>query len=415
VIWFVGIATAMVAAAVAWVLVPLLRASRQGGEIDRDASNVAILRDQLRELEADRARGAISPEHHAQAKLELERRVLEEVAATSAGGGPAQRGTPWVAALFAGVIPIAAVLLYLAVGTPAALGPQAQTRAAGGGHDFTPEQVEKMVAALAARLEKEPDNLEGWVVLARSYYAMKRFDAAAKAFAQVVRLAPNEPDLLADYADTLATVQGGNLSGKPLALVKRALEIDPTHWKALALAGTEAFNRKDYQTAVAYWERLRASAPAGSPIAQSIDASIAEARELGGLKPGPKPPAPAVAAAPPASTARIAGSVALGPGLSGKAAPSDTVFVFARAAEGPRMPLAIVRKQVRDLPFEFALDDSMAMAPNMKLSSFPEVVVGARISKSGNATPQSGDLEGLSKPVKVGATGVSIVIDSALP
>jgi cytochrome c-type biogenesis protein CcmH len=230
-----------------------------------------------------------------------------------------------------------------------------------------------------------------------------------------VRLAPNEPDLLADYADTLATVEGGNLSGKPLALVKRALEIDPTHWKALALAGTEAFNRKDYQTAVAYWEKLRASAPAGSPIAQSIDASIAEARELGGLKAGPKQPAPAVAAAPPASAARIAGSVALGPGLRGKAAPTDTVFVFARAAEGPRMPLAIVRRQVRDLPFEFALDDSMAMAPNMKLSSFPEVVVGARISKSGNATPQSGDLEGLSKPVRVGATGVSVVIDSALP
>jgi cytochrome c-type biogenesis protein CcmH len=303
-------------------------------------------------------------------------------------------------------------LLYLVVGTPAALGPQAPASVAGGAHNFTPEQVEKMVSDLAARLEKEPDNLEGWVVLARSYYALKRFDAAAKAFERVVKLAPDEPDLLADYADALATAGGGTLGGKPLALVKRALEIDPTHWKALALAGTEAFNRKDYGTAVAFWEKLRATAPAGSPIAESIDASIAEARQLGGLEPGAKPAAPAAAAAP---AARVAGKVSISPDLLGKAAPTDTVFVFARAAEGPRMPLAIVRKQVKDLPFDFALDDSMAMAPNMKLSSFPAVVVGARISKSGNATPQSGDLEGLSKPVKLGATGVAIVIDRALP
>jgi cytochrome c-type biogenesis protein CcmH len=415
VIWFAAIATAMVAAAVAWVLVPLFRGGRDGPDVDRDASNVAILRDQLRELEGDRGRGTISAEHYEQARLELERRVLEEVAATAADAAPAQGGKPWFAALVAGVMPIAAVLLYLVFGTPAALGPQVETPAAAGGHDFSPEQVEKMVAALAARLENEPDNLEGWVVLARSYYALKRFDAAAKAYERVVTLAPNEPDLLADYADTLGTVAGGNLSGKPLALIERALAIDPTHWKALALAGTEAFNRKDYGTAVAYWEKLRESAPADSPIAQSIDASIAEARQLGGLKPGPKAPAPTAAAAPAAPAAKIAGRVTLGAGLMDQAAPTDTVFVFARAAEGPRMPLAIVRRQVRDLPFDFALDDSMAMAPNMKLSTFPEVVVGARVSKSGNATPQSGDLEGLSKPVKLGATGVAIVIDSRLP
>jgi cytochrome c-type biogenesis protein CcmH len=269
-----------------------------------------------------------------------------------------------------------------------------------------------MVADLAARLEKEPDNVNGWVVLARSYAVMNRHGDAVKAYERVIQLVPNDPDLLADYADALAVTMGGNLSGKPLELAKRALAADPTHWKALALVGTEAFNRKDYKTAIAYWEKLKATAPPGSPIAQSIDSSIAEARELGGIKGAAAPP-PVVAAAPVGG--RVAGKVDLSPALKAKVAPTDTVFVFARAAEGPRMPLAIVRKQVRDLPIEFALDDSMAMAPNMKLSSFAEVVVGARVSRSGNATPQSGDLEGLSRPVKVGATGIAVVIDSALP
>jgi len=411
VIAFALIATAMVAVAVAWILVPLLR-GRGAGDVDRDASNVAILRDQLAELQGDLARGAISPEQFEPAKRELERRVLDEVSATP-GAAALHRGTPWAAAVLAGLVPVVAVLLYLVIGTPDALGPQARAPAgAEGGHQVTREEVEKMVADLAVRLEREPDNINGWVVLARSYYVMNRFDDAAKAYERAVTLVPNDPDLLADYADTLAVTTGGNLSGKPLELAKRALAVDPTHWKALALIGTEAFNRKDYKAAIQYWEKLKAVAPPGSPIAQSIDASIAEARELGGMKVAAKPPAPA---APASAGGRIAGKVDLSPGLKGKVAPTDTVFVFARAAEGPRMPLAILRKQVKDLPFEFALDDSMAMAPNMKLSSFPDVVVGARVSRSGNATPQSGDLEGVSKPVKVGATGVAVLIDNALP
>jgi cytochrome c-type biogenesis protein CcmH len=411
VIAFALIATAMVAVAVAWILVPLLR-GRGAGDVDRDASNVAILRDQLAELQGDLARGTISPEQFEPAKRELERRVLDEVSATP-GAAALHRGTPWAAAVLAGLVPVVAVLLYLVIGTPDALGPQARAPAgAEGGHQVTREEVEKMVADLAVRLEREPDNINGWVILARSYYVMNRFDDAAKAYERAVTLVPNDPDLLADYADTLAVTTGGNLSGKPLELAKRALAVDPTHWKALALIGTEAFNRKDYKAAIQYWEKLKAVAPPGAPIAQSIDASIAEARELGGMKVAAKPPAPA---APASAGGRIAGKVDLSPGLKGKVAPTDTVFVFARAAEGPRMPLAILRKQVKDLPFEFALDDSMAMAPNMKLSSFPDVVVGARVSRSGNATPQSGDLEGVSKPVKVGATGVAVLIDNALP
>jgi cytochrome c-type biogenesis protein CcmH len=394
---------------VAWILVPLLRRRERGG-VDRDASNAAILRDQLAELDADLARGTISAEGHREARRELERRVLEEVSAVPVAATH-DRAAPWAAATLAGLIPVAAVLLYLVIGTPEALGPQAQGPAGAdrGGHQVTREEVEKMVADLAARLEREPDNVNGWVVLARSYAVMNRHAEAVKAFERVVQRVPNDPDLLADYADALAVTLGGDLSGKPLELARRALAADPTHWKALALVGTEAFGRKDYATAIAYWEKLRATAPPDSAVAQSIDASIAEARELAGAKPGAKPPSASVPAG------RVAGKVDLSPALKAKVAPTDTVFVFARAAEGPRMPLAILRRQAKDLPLEFALDDSMAMAPNMKLSSFPEVVIGARVSRSGNATPQSGDLEGTSKTVKLGATGVAVVIDSALP
>ncbi len=408
---FALVATAMVAVALAWIIVPLAR-RRGAADVDRDASNAAILRDQLAELDAELARGALTAESHAEARRELERRVLEEVSAS--GEAEKARGAPWAAAALAGVLPVVAVLLYLVIGTPEALGPQAgASGGADGGHQVTREQVERMVADLAARLEKEPDNVKGWIILARSYAVMNRSTEAAKAYERVVELLPTDPDILADYADTLAVAQGGSLSGKPLELAQRALAADPTHWKALALIGTEAFNRKDYRTAIAYWEKLKATAPPDSPMRQQIEASIAEARELGGIKGDAKPSAPAVAAAP--ATGRVSGKVDLSPALKAQVAPTDTVFVFARAAEGPRMPLAILRRQVKDLPVEFALDDSMAMAPNMKLSSFAEVVVGARVSRSGNAAPQSGDLEGLSRPVKVGASGVAVVIDNTLP
>jgi cytochrome c-type biogenesis protein CcmH len=411
VIAFALVATAMVAVALAWIIVPLAR-RRGAADVDRDASNAAILRDQLAELDAELARGALTAESHAEARRELERRVLEEVSAS--GEAEKARGAPWAAAALAGVLPVVAVLLYLVIGTPEALGPQAgASGGADGGHQVTREQVERMVADLAARLEKEPDNVKGWIILARSYAVMNRSTEAAKAYERVVELLPTDPDILADYADTLAVAQGGSLSGKPLELAQRALAADPTHWKALALIGTEAFNRKDYRTAIAYWEKLKATAPPDSPMRQQIEASIAEARELGGIKGDAKPSAPAVAAAP--ATGRVSGKVDLSPALKAQVAPTDTVFVFARAAEGPRMPLAILRRQVKDLPVEFALDDSMAMAPNMKLSSFAEVVVGARVSRSGNAAPQSGDLEGLSRPVKVGASGVAVVIDNTLP
>jgi cytochrome c-type biogenesis protein CcmH len=428
VIVFVAVTAAMVVAALAWVLWPLLRGGRGDG-VQRAASNVAILRDQLAELDSDVANGTLRREQYDQAKRELEARVLDESsAATAASKGPSSAGA-WTAAIVAAALPIAALLLYVSLGNFDAFSPSSIARAGAGGaeHPLTQAEVEDMAAKLAARLEKEPDNAEGWIVLARTYYAMNRHAEAAKAFERAVALVPDNAGLLADYADALAAAQGGTLAGKPQQLIDRALKVDPTQWKALALAGTIAFDRKDYAQAVQYWERMKASVPQDAPIAKSIDASITEARELGGLKgttlavaaPPAAKPAAAMASNPaqaaPSAGATVAGTVRLAPELAAKAEPTDTVFIFARPAQGAKMPLAILRRQVKDLPASFTLDDTMAMAPNMALSNFSEVVVGARVSKSGQAMPQSGDLEGLSKPVKVGATGVAVVIADTVP
>jgi cytochrome c-type biogenesis protein CcmH len=429
---FVLITAAMVAAALAWVLVPLLKRGKPGG-VAREASNVAILRDQLRELEADLVTGTMLRDQYEQAKRELEQRVLEESKTNPNVASAPSQSAAWTAALLGSAIPIAALLIYVALGNHDAFAPTAARSAkSGADHEVTPQQVEAMAANLAAKLEKEPDNVDGWVMLARTYYALNRHAEAARAFDRAVVLVPDNADLLADYADSLGA-SGGGLRGKALELVERALKADPTHWKALALAGTAAFERKDYKQAVDYWERMKKTVPPASPIAGSIDASIAEARELGGLKAGPTTGSPAVAAAPVGGAAKepsrpapapqspappgatVAGTVNLSPALAAKVSPTDTVYIFARAAEGPKMPLAILRKQVKDLPVAFTFDDSMAMTPNFALSNFPFVVVGARVSKSGGATPQSGDFEGLSPAVKIGATGLTVVIDRTLP
>jgi cytochrome c-type biogenesis protein CcmH len=422
---FIAIATVMVVIALAWLLWPLLR-SGHGSNVERHVANATIYRDQFADLDADLRRGTLSEAKYAEAKAELERRLLEEGrsdARVSAAPVAPSRTTAVVVAL---AVPVVAGLMYWKFGAPDAFSPIATPVEAA--HQMNPEQVSQMVEQLAARLEKEPDNIEGWVILAKTYYTMRKFPEAAAAYERLNKLVPNEPDLLADYADALAMSQGRSIAGKPLELVDAALKVDPTHWKALAMAGTAAFDRKDYKAAVDYWERLRASQPADSQIVQQITASINEARKLGGMPPAAPlaaaaqktaPMAAASSAGPAksaaaATNATVGGTVNLADAIRAKAAPTDTVFIFARPAEGSRMPLALTQMKVSELPARFTLDDTMAMSPT-KLSSVPSVIIGARVSKTGKPMPASGDLEGLSKPVAVGTKDVSVTIDRVLP
>jgi cytochrome c-type biogenesis protein CcmH len=289
-------------------------------------------------------------------------------------------------------------------------------------HNMSAEQVQKMVASLAERLKSQPDDLDGWTMLARSYVALGRHRDAATALQRANTLAPRNPDLLADLADVTAMAQGRKLAGEPSRLIQQALDVDPKHVKALALAGTASFDAKDYEGARSFWQRLLAQVPAESPLARSVQGSILEATALANGTPLPvstdagvaraSPDAAPAAAASAASS--VSGQVVLSAALAARVAQGDTLFVFARAAQGPRMPLAI-HKGAATLPARFTLDDSMAMAPALRLSGFAEVVVGARISRSGNATPQPGDLIGQSAPVRPGARDLRIVIDGVQP
>lgn len=258
----------------------------------------------------------------------------------------------------------------------------------------------------AVEAQAAPRSAEGWVGLGRGYVSQGRFADAVLAWRRAVELVPGNATLLADLADVLAMAQGKRLAGEPSRLVQQALDADPQHVKALALAGSAAFEARDYAAARRYWERLSARVPAGSELARSLQGSIAQAVRMEAALAG-------VTAAAPA--ARLTGEVSLSPALAARVAAGDTLFVFARAAEGPRMPLAIVRQPVGDWPVRFALGDAMAMSPELRLSAHPQVVVGARVSRSGSATPQSGDLHGASAVVSSSAQGLRVLIDQVQP
>jgi cytochrome c-type biogenesis protein CcmH len=401
------ISSALVAAAaLALALRPLLK-RRAGEGASRDSLNLAVHRDQLRELDVDRAAGKLAPADYAQAREEIEKRLLQDIA----GGGarkkmpdiqaPARWGGYRPAAIGALLLPLLAVGVYFAVGNPGAIGfadPHA-------GVGITQQQVEQMVERLAARLNENPEDVEGWKMLGRSLSVLGRFAEATNAYSKAAIRAPRDADLLADLADALAMARGQKMKGEPEELVLRALQIDAKNLKALALAGSAAYERNDFAAATRYWQRMLALVPEDSEEARTIQANINEARTLSNSKPAAKEAA---------ATKSLSGTVSLSPKLAEKVSPTDTVFIFARAAEGPPMPLAVLRKQARDLPVKFSLDDGMAMAPGVKLSGFSRVVVGARISRAGNATPQPGDLQGLSGAVANDSRGVAVVIDTVV-
>jgi cytochrome c-type biogenesis protein CcmH len=397
---FWSIAAVLTAAALAILLPPLLRA-RAAAPDARIAANAAIYREQLEELAAELQRGAIGKEEFERASREIERRVVAEHAARAPEA--ARHGPMLAVALSLALgVPLVAGLGYWRLGNPEGL--RAAAAEGAEGHQITGAQMEELVEKLAARMEQQPDLAEGWTLLGRSLGALGRYERSAAAYARAAQLLPKDADVLADYADALAMARGRSLEGEPFALVKRALDADPNHVKALALAGTAEFDRRNYAGAIAYWERILKVVPPDTEFARSVHGSIAEARAA---------PAQSAKAAPAQGTA-VSGTVSIEPSLAGKAAPGDTVFILARPAAGSRMPLAIARVTVAQLPYAFRLDDSMAMAPGANISSQAEVTVVARVSKAGSATPQKGDIEGSIGPVAPGASGLKVVLSRVI-
>ena len=410
-----GVFVMAAAVLVAVTLLLLLRPWRKAPQAETASTreiNAGVYRDQLQELDRDLAAGLISAPDHEQARAELQRRLLDDAnigEATSAAPFGSRRTSLALVVL----LPLAAAGLYTWLGSPAALDPQA-TRVA------TQQDVEKMVSDLAARMAKDPSDPKGWIVLARSYRVMNRLPQAEDAFNHIGEQLFQNATLLAEYADVLATRAMGNFDGKPMEMVNRALQLDPQNPMALSLAATAAYNRNDLAGAVAQWERLLTIVPPDSDDAKWLSEAVSKTRAQMSAPATTAQTASGTAdkkttAAAAASGAAISGRVSLAPALAGKVQPADTVFVFARNPQGSRMPLAVQRVRVSDLPFDFKLDDSMAMSPEFKISGAAEVRIEARISKNGSATPGPGDLIGVGPVVKPGAGKVEVMIDQVRP
>ena len=427
------VALLMLAAAVVALVWPLLR-RRSNVRIEaEDAAATDVYRDQKRQLDADWAAGAITRDERDRGLAELSARLGAELAVQARPPSePASTRSSFVVALVvAAALPVTALALYVAFGAPDALRRDKTTDArAPQSHD----EIVAMVDRLAARMKERPDDPTGWQLLARAYSAMGRYDESVAAFTQAARRGGEDAPLLADWADALAMKQQ-SLEGEPSRLVARALALDPNHPKALSLAASAAFNRKDFDGAIAEWRKLQAQFPQGSDEAKEVSTMIAEAEaaKRGGPVLGATAPngadaeaakrgatassatAPDFAKADNAIAASaITGTVTLDAKLRDRATAGDTLFIYARARSGSRMPVAITRTTSGAWPREFRLDDSMAMTPAARISNTPEVVVEARISKSGNATPTAGDLVGTSAAIKPGARGVAIVIDDVV-
>jgi len=425
---FLMLAALMLAIALAVVLRPLL--SRHAPD-----DPAATARRRMQVLNEAHAAGVLSNEEFAAKRTELGEQLLVAIDASP----PRSRATFFAAVAVALLLPALAIGLYRFVGNPAALDPAALTpvpTAAEHGQD-----MEKAISGLAAKLKQNPDDAEGWTLLGRAYLETQRFAEGRDALKHAHDLATDNPDIAVAYAEALTlSSESHQFDAQARLMLESALKADPKNQRGIWLLGIADYQAGQFDAAIASWNRLLEQLPKDSSVAQSVKSQIARAEAARDGRPLPEEPAatataansetaqapplqaaPAAAAQRPAAEAADAGphltvKVTLDPGLTGKVSPADTVFVYAKAASGPPMPLAIQRLRADQLPATVVLSDGMGMLPNMKLSQFPQVIIGARISKSGNAIAQSGDMQTVSKPLDVATTApISLTIDQTVP
>jgi len=423
--WSIAFVVALcVLAALVW---PLVR-QRKDSAPDDEAAATAVFRDHKRQLDAEFAAGTLSAAERDAAQDELVARFGTELAVAPADVSRASERSRWIAAIaLVALLPASAALLYVVLGNPAAVTAPAAPAEVAGHPDAanTDPQIIAMIDRLAEKMKANPEDGKGWILLGRSYLKLGRYDESAAAFAEAAKRMPESAGLLTDQAEAIAMVQGRSLAGRPAQLLTRALALDPDYPKAIAMSAAASAERGDFDGAIALYTRLKTHVPAGGEESQKIDEVVAElnvARKGASMPalaaaPATAPSGPAApAAAPSVATAPgVSGRVEIDPKLAAKVAPGDTLFIFARDPEGGRMPLAVMRGAASELPKSFALTDAMAMAPNVTISRAKTVVVEARVSKSGNAAPQSGDLRGSTAPVKPGADKIRVVIDQVVP
>ncbi len=425
------IAAVLVFIALALILPPLLKPTTElagAGESSqqlRRLQNIEIAKEQLNELEQRFEKGEMDNDAYQQTRDELELALYnnmqesEQDSAFDAAKATSKKS-------FLGSVAIALLVPLIAIGTYLKLGDPVFTtdlssRVAAKTEirkdlpkkaDGTPD-VDAMVSSLQKKMEANPDNAKGWFMLGRSYMVMKRYPDAVKAYEQVNRLMPNSPNVMLSLADAISMKNNGQIAGRPAELIEQVLKVDPANVTGLWLGGMAARQQLNYVTAVERWQKVLPLLDTQKDK-NEVNSLIAEAMK--NMSPeqlkAMKKQAEAIAVAARETAAKgIRVHVALSDTLKSQANPDDLVFIYAKAVSGPPMPLAVARKRVKDLPVDIVLDDSMAMMPNMKLSGFSEVVIGARVSKSGRPIAQKGDLFTEKMPVKAGQQ-VDLLINS---
>lgn len=397
---FLLIVSVMILVAFLIVLPPLWR-KHPVADSDQDQRNIAIARQRLAELKEQLQAGALTQELYDEQRVELEQALSDDLDIESHAKTSPSQGR-WMATVLVLAIPLAAGSLYWTLGNYPSLSQVEQTTAA-----QELEKMKAMVAGLAERLQKQPDDALGWTMLGRSYKYLQQNDKAVVAFEHAYKLIGDQPEIMLLYADALAFANNEQLAGKPAELVFKALAMEPDNVTGLWLGGMAKAQTGDFATAMGLWKKLEAQLPQGSEAQQEIQGLLAKLATQ--IPEG----AAAQAEAKSATTVSINVQVSLAPELQKSADPNDTVFIYAQALSGPKMPLAIVRKQVSELPLTVSLTDAMAMTPTMKLSNFEQVKLLARVSKSGGATQQPGDLIGVIEQIALTDKGPQkIVINS---
>ncbi|MCU7905538.1 MAG: c-type cytochrome biogenesis protein CcmI [Candidatus Thiodiazotropha sp. (ex Epidulcina cf. delphinae)] len=418
----------LIVLAMAFVVLPLMRKRIETG-VTSDELNLTVFKQQLTELDNDLESGILDQTRYDAARKDLEKELLSDVSGESGKSESTTSGRAM--ALAALLIPLVAVFLYQNFGSPEiiqrlaeqpAAMPTTASHARQGNTENMPP-MEELVDRLAKKMEDQPDNPEGWVMLGRSYMAMNNQAAAIDAYERALQIDDDNVGLLIAYAEAIAATTGNDFTGRAAPMIEKAYRLEPKNTNVLWLSGITAYQQSRFQTALDRWQLLQGMLKPQTAELESVTKAIDDTRSKLGLAPieAPLPniarakrPVPADTVAEKSDSLLV--EITLSPELQAKAKPDDLLFVYAKALSGPPMPLAAARKRVGDLPLSIQLDDSMAMMPQMKLSAFPKVVVGARISLSGNPTAQSGDLEGEFKPVTPGQSEtVRVIINTVHP
>jgi cytochrome c-type biogenesis protein CcmH len=375
-------AASLLLLALAILVVPILRARPETDSNDRQQQNIDIARASKSTLDLQHAKGELTQQEYDSSLQDLETALALELENTELT--TRQQQGKWVTWLLIGLLPLSSIGLYFQLGeyrviedpTLAQVADSTETQA-----QHSNLSIEEMVEIVQKRLAENPEDAQGWFVLGKTMMAQQKFDEAITAFNRTLELVGDEPGVIFSLADAIAMQNDGNMQGEPEQLLDRGLKIAPNHPTGLWLAGLAAEQRQDYATAHASWTLLLS-------LIEDDPASKLEVSELIKALEQRDPGLAGSDLAVRSLTLRVE----LNNTLQDLVEPGDAVFVYAKAAKGPPMPLAVKRLAVSELPAEVTLSDTDAMMPEMKLSAFDVVIVGARISKSGNPVAQPGDL-----------------------